>query len=416
MKCKILVLILISLCDFTASAQFDFRPGFIVKGASDTVYGLIDYKGNKSNARKCLFIAGRNKESERVTYTPSQISAYRFTNGKYYISRTVQSGSEEIQLFLEYLINGKIDVFYYRDDDGEHYFIENEKDKLVPLTNEEKDVYVDWVQYREESKKYIGVLKYFMQESPKSVKKAEQVNLNHGSLIKIARDYHNDVCINEQCIIYEKKLPKVSFLLGPVIGMNLTFLNVIDDNIASNYKYLILGNWIPKLDPAIGLCLKMTLPSMNERAQLCYNLIFQRMRMEMHANTYDDVLDLTAINDIICKQLVLSNSVTFRYEFTPGRFRPVFVGGGYLAYCFDNEYTRNYTYRMSDGSILMSGEVHTNPFSNLIYGISVGPGLTMKLNPKFDICLDLIYSPGLGIHPNFNTNIISLNLSMPFRL
>ena len=187
MKCKILVLILISLCDFTASAQFDFRPGFIVKGASDTVYGLIDYKGNKSNARKCIFIAGRNKESEPVTYTPLQISAYRFTNGKFYISRTVKSGSEEIQLFLEYLINGKIDVFYYRDDDDEHYFIENEKDKLVPLTNEEKEMYVDWVQYRQESKKYIGVLKYFMQESPNSVKKAEQVNLNHGSLIKIAR-------------------------------------------------------------------------------------------------------------------------------------------------------------------------------------------------------------------------------------
>lgn len=70
----------------------------------------------------------------------------------------------------------------------------------------------------------------------------------------------------------------------------------------------------------------------------------------------------------------------------------------------------------TDGTVIITGEVYSNPFSNLIFGSTLGTGLTMKINMTFDLCLDLTYSPGLGIHPNLNTNIISMNLSMPFSL
>jgi hypothetical protein len=43
----------------------------------------------------------------------------------------------ERMLFLEYLIHGKIDIFYYCDESGEHYLADKGNTCLVLLTNEE---------------------------------------------------------------------------------------------------------------------------------------------------------------------------------------------------------------------------------------------------------------------------------------
>jgi hypothetical protein len=37
-------------------AQSDFRNGYIITNSGDTVYGQIDYKGNRSNAKECIFL------------------------------------------------------------------------------------------------------------------------------------------------------------------------------------------------------------------------------------------------------------------------------------------------------------------------------------------------------------------------
>ena len=120
----------------------------------------------------------------------------------------VKNGETEEKLFLEYLIHGKVDIYYYRDESGEHYFAQKGDDRLVPLTNDEKSHYANGIEYLQESNQYIGMLKYLFQESPEVSRETESVTLDHKSLIKISKKYHNAVCTDEQCIIYEKKIPK----------------------------------------------------------------------------------------------------------------------------------------------------------------------------------------------------------------
>ena len=40
----------------TIYAQSNYRPGFIITLQKDTVYGVIDYRTDKINATRCVFL------------------------------------------------------------------------------------------------------------------------------------------------------------------------------------------------------------------------------------------------------------------------------------------------------------------------------------------------------------------------
>ena len=93
MKYLITIGIIIFLSIIRLNAQSDFRNGYIIENDNDTIIGLIDYKGSKANAKKCIFIKDINSENQ--IFTPEEIKGYRFTNSKYYISKFVNTENEK---------------------------------------------------------------------------------------------------------------------------------------------------------------------------------------------------------------------------------------------------------------------------------------------------------------------------------
>tara|TARA_B100000809_G_scaffold260807_1_gene308440 strand:- start:19673 stop:19945 length:273 start_codon:yes stop_codon:yes gene_type:complete len=67
------------------SAQTEFREGYIIKKDKDMLFGEIDYRSDTLMAKVCKF----KKERTILKYAPKDIEAYRFTNGKYFVSRNV---------------------------------------------------------------------------------------------------------------------------------------------------------------------------------------------------------------------------------------------------------------------------------------------------------------------------------------
>jgi hypothetical protein len=53
-----------------------------------------------------------NDNEKEISHSPDDISAFRFLNSKYFISREVNGK----KVFLEYLIKGKISIYYLRDE------------------------------------------------------------------------------------------------------------------------------------------------------------------------------------------------------------------------------------------------------------------------------------------------------------
>ena len=206
------------LTAINAFSQAVFKDGYIIKNNNDTVFGLIEYKGNHTNSANCTF--KKNIELASQKYTPSDIKAYRFDHSKYYVSKVVTLGDKEELLFLEYLINGRVDVYYYFDGQTEHYFIDGGDNQLVELKEGSPEIITTHgKRLILQSKQYMGILKYVFRESPAISKQAETVQLNRKSLIDIAHAYHNEVCANVECIVYEKerirmKISNLGYWLG----------------------------------------------------------------------------------------------------------------------------------------------------------------------------------------------------------
>jgi hypothetical protein len=203
----ILILFLIILLSLEIHAQSNYLDGYVLTSETDTIFGKIDNKNYHDNSQFCDF---KGVGSETITrFYPDKIYGYRFTNGKYYISKNVEIDSKQVQLFMEYLIHGKLDIFLVQDEgNSNHYFASKDTLPLTELKYSENMVTVDGVEKLKVSKPYIGLLTYYTSDCP-SIKN-EIPNLNdpdQKKLIHFAEKYHNLTCTNEKCIIYEKKLP-----------------------------------------------------------------------------------------------------------------------------------------------------------------------------------------------------------------
>jgi len=193
-------------------AQVNFQDGYILKTEFDTIFGQIDSKDYFSNSQYCDF---KNKGSETVTrFKPGDIFGYRFTNGKFYITQTIAIEDNKSTIFMEYLIKGKLNIYYYQEKNlMPHYFVSKENVPLQELKYSEGQEVIDGIDVAYQKKQYIGVLNYLTSDCPQIAYKIPELNEpNQTKLIKFAEKYHNLVCTSESCIIYGKKIPHKMYI------------------------------------------------------------------------------------------------------------------------------------------------------------------------------------------------------------
>ena len=409
MKTKIIFIFLI-LGIIQTSAQSDFRSGYIVKNNNDTLYGLIDYRGNKANARECIF--RKNEKSEVVKFQPNEINTYRFTDSKYYVSKFVNTGEKEEEIFLEYLINGIVSIYYYSDMIGDHYFIEKEKGKLINLKNESKEVIIDMTKYIRETKDYVGILRYLLSDSPMMLNKVNTATLNRQALIKLASDYHYSICSDKSCIIYERKPTKIKFEFGPLIGYNIELITARSKAFAGEY-YFKNSKFTTAYFPAFGFFVKSNMPFISECLFVQYEGTFAKSTAKSVAPV--NVFDMT-FEEFFIERQAYNQSLLFRYEFPRGIIRPAFEFG-----LFANKYTDNThcieTLHFLDGSTYYNGSQYLYWTPMLDCGFSLGLGLSttiLKRNAHLDVRYqpNISYDRGMGLLPNLNSTTFLVNLSM----
>lgn len=244
--CFLLMLALLSF-GTTLYSQNDFRSGFILTLSGDTLYGKINYKGDVLMGTRCKFKV--SDETPEVHYSPYDIKGYRFENGKYYISKEINYE----RFFLEFLIHGKVNIYYLRDDIGDRYFIEKEEIgfKEIPYKEEIKDIRGTSYLYRPTRHK--GVLHVYTQDAPGFQEKINNIGKpKSNNLTKLAENYHNRVCKEEPCIIYTKKLPFINLQFEPSFGW--IFINHPElKNLNSSAFGALAHLWLPRVNEKLFL-------------------------------------------------------------------------------------------------------------------------------------------------------------------
>ncbi len=188
--------------------QKDYKPGMIITNNNDTLCGLIDMKSNYQNCRECIFI--EKNEQNPKTFFPEDIKAYKIENEKYYVSKKVTMNNKTQWVFLEFMVDGIVDLYYLKES-NDYYFIEKDT-SIYQLSNESRVEIINDKKYLKNSNQYKSILQYVFYDSPKIKNEIATTNFNYTSLIKVTKDYHNSVCNEYECIDYSRSVRAGIFL------------------------------------------------------------------------------------------------------------------------------------------------------------------------------------------------------------
>lgn len=251
MKLHLSTVILLLLTQSLTFAQdkATFKEGYIITLEGDTLYGEIRYRGDLYLAKNCVF--KEKGTSNSINYIPSSIKSYRFTEGRYFVSKKVN----KIYLFLEMLVDGELDLYYYRGDTKDHYLMEKEGIPLSELPYDKDEIVsLEGKTVANPQNRYLATLRYYMSDAPKiqaNIKDSGE-NIGHKSLIELTTNYHDEVCKNNSCIVYHRK--------GFAVKANWEVLGSIE----------LFSNSIA---PQLGILTHLWLPRTNEKIYLKTGLI-----------------------------------------------------------------------------------------------------------------------------------------------
>ena len=245
MKIKLVVLVFFLV--FSTSVIFSqsvYQEGYIVTNNSDTIYGSIQNNSFYNNSKCCNF--KKNPNDTVTKYLPTQIKEYRFNTGKYYASANLD-GEE---LFLEYLVKGKLKLLFNRDIDNiNHFYIEKENYPIAELYSENRYIVTDSIgnlvydktsgisdfefenKPKFNNKKFIGILNYFTSDYPQLQNDIANITeVNHQTMIAIVNKYNSKMDKGDANNSFKKEFKRKVIVQ---ISGGSTMINISEDNGAS---------------------------------------------------------------------------------------------------------------------------------------------------------------------------------------
>lgn len=219
----LVVFVLTTICGFT---QGNFKKAYIVKNNNDTIHGVVDYTNPEDISLNCFF--RKDSTSQILDYNPSDLKSFCFDKGKKFISKEVKYHDDTTNLFLEYLLKGIVNLYYCKVNGEDVFYIEKDS-ILMQLSNDEEKIEINNKVYLRNIHKYIGMLKMLLSDVESFSDKIDNTDFDFMSLIKLLKQYHNQVCSNESCIVYYKKESKLNDVKWKVnfgLSMEYTFTRI----------------------------------------------------------------------------------------------------------------------------------------------------------------------------------------------
>lgn len=402
------------LC-FTAFtfAQKEYKPAYIITNEYDTIYGFVNAKADFEYIDKCLF--KKDVTSDPVYYTPADIAGFVIINEKYFVSRNIKTDDKVERKFIEYLLQGVISVYTYSPLKKVRYFVQKDGDEeLIELTDIEKEYYINNIKYVSKGKKYISVLSYLMIDAPSLTDNIKNTSLQRKSLIKLSKNYHNLVCSDKECIVYEKTTEKTGFEFGINAGISLA--NITDEKVAIRLGsdpidfVTFTDAFSTSVSPALGLYARLYLPYFNKRAYLKYET---RVLKHEYKSLYTDwkhnyQYSVDEKTPFSISSIKMFHSLSAGYIFTDFKVKPVIEGGYFFYHSLGAKYTGFERLEESypkDAKDMVPDKIHG--------GFLLAGGFTLNVNKDFYINLMAQWNSENQLFKYFDSNEFLLTLSMP---
>jgi len=354
--------------------QDNFKRGYIIANNKDTIIGWIDFRTDAQNMSVCKFKV--DETAKPISYMPGEIYGYRFyQEGKFFISREITINNLPRIVFLEYMVKGIMNLYYYVDSpdfgvDVDYFFFEDEAGKMTPVPKKQ-DEYIN--DKKHVDRRYIGMIKYLFKEQETISKEADKLKFSQKSMINIAKEYHNQVCTTgEECIVFETKEDK---------AYNLCKFSVYG-GVQSYFE-----EYVNVISPTIGGRLNVSIPRWKKKLSFQADLSISKIHGTVTFNEGNSPM----FNEGWCYLSSWETDNIFvplllggKYSFGNHRLCPT-IGGGFAVTSFFRSNQRYYyTYLRTEGNFFFDDYFGFGTF--VLFYSSLG--LEYTLNNKSSIFID----------------------------
>ncbi|SHF31574.1 Outer membrane protein beta-barrel domain-containing protein [Mariniphaga anaerophila] len=335
---------------------------------------LID-NGEQKNSMFCQV----KKRDSIITYSPYDLQEYGFNKGPVYVSRDIQKAGSSKKVFLECLQRGKTTLYYYKGDNIQTFFIENDNAQLVELPKRNSQN-VDY------SKQLLNITK----DCSNVADACELSRYSKKSLSKLIERYNN-------CEL--KPFPH--FRYGVIAGYE--FSRVIfsnDENLIEFFSYL--DYFDNTRDGSFSSGIFIDNPILASDFSLHVELLFAKHRYSYSHSSENNNFNLVSNNTKI------NVPVLVRYSYPSNTIRPFINTGLSGSYLIKRETS---LYEPAIESNISANKTSLNSLiDQYMLGYVFGAGLEYKLNFRNSLFFELRYVHQYGLSNPGSAQLVGLNL------
>lgn len=314
---------------FTAAAQADFRSGYIVRPAGDTLRGEVDYRDAGFNGQQCRFRA--TPEAAPTTFGPAELLAYGLRDGSHLYRTQVPTGSPAPgtmapPYFMEVLVSGPANLYAWRDgEQADHYYVATATFPLAELVH--RKVLLEEQRILQEQNTYRNTLAQALVGCPAAQAKLPTLPFTPRALAQAVIAYNacqGVVAAQPAVAPIQRQRQPVRF--GLVVGGESakSHFEGSPSQFSTGQTNLVLG---PSGAVVGGLTANVALTALSTKLSLEAELLY-----ESQAYTQAYGSGISGHYNYHFEMAYVKLPLLVRYTFPTGKVRPVVEGGPTIGY------------------------------------------------------------------------------------
>ncbi|MCE2733233.1 MAG: PorT family protein [Flammeovirgaceae bacterium] len=367
---------------FSSYSQSDFRNGFILLQKRDTIYGLMNYRENKSIYSFCEF---KKIGSEKLNdYKPNDIVGFGFLNDKYFESQQITLPDYRTeQVFVEVIIRGKISLYKYKD----FFFIATETSDLQLLENSTKEVYVGETKMAKKTNQYISILNIYLTDCESVKNKIPLTLYNEKSLTNLIYDYN--LCSGKEFKVFKEKKAWSDIRFGLLSGVNRSKITFEE---LREFEYLT-GSTETAYLYFYGLSFSFSSPRISEKFAFQLDMVYQPTSYYKFS-LFESNAGVTR-NYVSINLDQLRFPLSLKYVITDRKLTPYFFTG--VSFIYNLRTQSNWLQEVEIGNIASYTEQEALVLKRNQYGVLSGMGANTTIKKKFNLAIEMSYELNTGI-------------------
>ncbi|PKG41270.1 hypothetical protein [Psychroflexus sp. MES1-P1E] len=382
---KFTMALILTLVFSLSYSQQNYLPGYIIKKNKDTINGIIDFRDWDKTPNEIKFKSSNTNNP--IVFNPLDIIEFgvedQIYSGGIVETEVTKLSTNELKTyeqlnikvdttFLQVLIRGDKELFYYKNKDSrENYYIKRDgkfdllvhKKYLQKQGTTGKSVII-------ENNRYLGQLTLYLKDCNTISSKLKNTTYTEGSLFRLFRHYNECTSLD---IAFQKERKKLIIEVGALVGASLTSLKFS----GSRFPKLTRVDYPQSVNFAGGIFLDLIFPKYQRKWSINSELFYSSYNVE---NQFKEVLSgennfSTTTTEFAYSYIKINTLVRFKY---PVGHMFIYVNAG-----FSNGFSISETNYMKEefvfNSMVSIVEGRALPLTrNYEQGILFGTGLKYK--------------------------------------